>query len=185
MTAFEPRHPFTEENIMTTPLSRALPTDRLPHGFQVLATVLLTGALFAIGWALSEAGLLDLAATGLAFFVVTFARQMGVGLSSRAPKEFAGSAKIIDQIRADWTAWIAHRTVLSRALIATVMTVGFLLLRAAITGLLTVIASPWVALAAGLAISAAVASPVLMRALIETIGGGSGRAETVEEASPR
>lgn len=167
---------------MTSPLSRALPTDRLPHGFQVLATMLLTGSLFAIGWALSEAGLLDLASTGLAFFVVTFARQMG--LSSRAPREFAGTAQIVTQMRSDWTGWVEGRTVLSRALLAATMTVGFLLLRAAITGLLTVIASPWVALAAGLAISAAVASPVLLRALLETVAGDSGNAETEERVSP-
>ena len=170
---------------MSTPLARAMPTDRLPHGWQVLATVLLTGALFALGWALSEAGLLDLAATGLAFWALAFARQMGLDLGRRAPKEFSGTAQIITQMRADWTAFLRHRTILSRALIATAMTIGFLMLRAAITGLLTVIASPWIALAVGLAAAAAVASPFLVRALMETIAGGSGRAdvETEGEAS--
>ena len=168
---------------MTTPIARALPTDRLPHGWQVLATMLLAGSLFALGWALNQAGLLDVASTGLAFWAVTFARQMGVSLSRRAPKEFAGTARIIDQLRADFTAWIAGRTILSRALIAAVLTVAFLLLRAAISGILTVIASPWVALAVGLAAAAAVASPFLVRALMETIGGSSGRVETEGEAS--
>lgn len=163
---------------MTTPIARALPTDRLPHGWQVLATMLLAGSLFALGWALSQAGLLDVASTGLAFFTVTLARQMGVSLSSRAPREFAGTARIIDQARTDFQNWVAGRTLLSRALIAAVLTIGFLLLRAAISGILTVIASPWVALAVGLAAAAAVASPFLVRALMETVSGGSGRVET-------
>lgn len=168
---------------MSTPIARVLPTDRLPHGWQVAASVLLVGALFSLAWALSEAGLLDLAATGLAFWALAFARQMGLDLSRRAPKEFSGTAQIISQMRADWTAFLRHRTILSRAVIATAMTVGFLMLRAAITGLLTVIASPWIALAAGLALAAAVASPFLVRALMETIGGSSGRVETEGEAN--
>lgn len=160
---------------MSTPLRRALPTDNLPHGWQVGATMLLVGALFSLAWALSQAGLLDLAATGTAFFAVTLARQMGLGLTGRVPREFQGTARMIDQARSDFAAWIAARTLLSHALIAVAYTVAFLLLRAAMTATLTVIASPWLALAVGLALAAAVASPLLIRSLIETVSGSAGR----------
>lgn len=167
-----------------TPLSRALPTDRLPHGWQVAATLLLTGALFALGWALSQAGLLDIAATGLAFFGVALARQMRVGFTTRAPREFSGSARMLDQIRSDFQTWLSGRTLLSHALIAAAHTTAFLLLRSAISAVLSVIASPWVALAVGLAAAAAVASPFLVSAVIDTLAGRSGLTETGEEVSP-
>lgn len=168
---------------MTTPLRHALPTDRLPHGWQVISVLLLVGALFSLGWALSQAGLLDLAATGIAFFTTTLVRQMGVSITSRAPKEFEGSARLIDQVRSDFALWLAHRTLLSHALLAVGYTILFLLLRAATSAILTVIASPWIALAAGLALAAAVASPLLIRSLGETLAGRSGRAETAEEVN--
>lgn len=151
------------------------------HIWHVLGTILLVGAVFSLAWALSAAGLLDIAATGLAFFTVTFMRQMGVGLSTHAPREFEGSANLLRQVQADFQRWLASRSVISHALLAVAYTVVFLLCRAALTAILTVIASPWVALAAGLALAAAVASPSLIRSLTEAVGTRSRRSETTSE----
>src|SRR5690625_7716646 len=82
-------------------------------------------------------------------------RQLGVGLTTVAPREFDGSANLIRQLQADFARWIATRSVVAHALIAMAYTAAFLLSRAALSAILTVIASPWVALAVGLALAAA------------------------------
>ncbi|SMX86169.1 hypothetical protein [Brevibacterium aurantiacum] len=151
------------------------------HAWHVGATCLLVGAIFSLAWALSRAGMLDLAATGLAFFVTALARQMGIGLSTAAPREFEGSANLLRQLQADFARWLSTRSVIAHALIALGYTIAFLLARAALSGIMTVIASPWVALAAGLALAAAVASPSLVRSLAEAAGGRSQREESVGE----
>lgn len=151
------------------------------HIWHVLGTVLLVGAVFSLAWALSAAGMLDLAATGVAYFVVTLARQMGVGLTTAAPREFAGSAQLISQLQTDFARWLSTRSMIAHALIAMGYTIAFLLARAALSAILTVIASPWVALAAGLALAAAVASPSLIRSLFDAVGKRSQRAEELEE----
>lgn len=140
------------------------------HVWHVGATCLLVGAVFSLAWALSRAGMLDLAATGVAFFVTAFARQMGIGLSTAAPREFERSTNLLRQLQADFARWLSTRSVIAHALIALGYTIAFLLARAALSGMLTVIASPWVALAAGLALAAAVASPSLIRSLAEAVG---------------
>ncbi|NJE65498.1 hypothetical protein EZE58_01090 [Brevibacterium sp. LS14] len=135
------------------------------HKWQVAAVILLGGALFALGWALSQSGLLEIAATGLAFFATSFARSMWA-TSSWAPKEFAKSAGLISQLRADWNEWISTRGTLAKALMALAMTVVFMVIRAVVSGALQVIASPWIALAIGLAGAAVIASPSLIRGAI-------------------
>lgn len=145
------------------------------HVWHVAGTVLLVGAIFSLAWALSQAGMLDLAATGVAYFAVTFMRQLGVGLATAAPREFEGSANLIRQLQTDFARWLAARSVVAHALIAVAYTVAFLLSRAALSAILTVIASPWVALAVGLALAAAVASPSLISSLFDVVGRRAGR----------
>lgn len=151
------------------PLLRVLPTDRLSHGWQVLATLLAGASFFVLCWYLSKQGLLDLAATGLAFFVVSLVRQLGSVVTSRVPKEFVKSASMVAQLRADLSEWMANRKLLSHVLIALVATLVFLLIRSVAATLMGWIASPWLALAIGLAIAAAVASPVLVKSLGDSL----------------
>ena len=150
------------------------------HIWHVAGTILLVGALFSLAWALSRAGMLDLAATGSAFFIVTLMRQLGVGLATVAPREFEGSANLVRQLQSDFARWIATRSVVAHALIAMAYTAAFLLSRAALSAILTVIASPWVALAVGLALAAAVASPSLISSLIDVAGRRAESEEDVE-----
>ena len=151
------------------PLFKALPTDRLPHGWQVLATLLAGGAVFTLCWYLSQKGLLDIAATGLSFFIFTLIRQLGTSLTSRAPSEFAKSASMIDAFRADLAAWSANRKMLTHVLIAFGATLLFLAGRAIASTVMVLIASPWLALALGLMVAAAVASPVLVKGIADSI----------------
>lgn len=164
------------------PLTRILPTDRLPHVWQVIATLLAVASLWTLCWWLSEQGMLDLAATGLAFYVVTLTKQIGGSLSSRAPKEFKATAGLVDTARADFAAWMANRKLLSHVLIALAVTILFLVGRFVASTVMAMIASPWLALAVGLAVAAAVASPVLVRGVIASMKSGT---ETKEPAHER
>lgn len=150
-------------------LNRILPTDRLPHGWQVAATLLGVASIFTLCWYLSEKGLLDLAATGLTFFVMTVVRLIGPSLQKRAPAEFKGSAALLDQLRLDYSTWVQSRKLASQVVIAFVVTVAYLVGRYLASLLLQAIASPWLALALGLMLAAAVASPVLVKGLMDTM----------------
>lgn len=156
-----------------------LPTDRLPHIWQVLATLLAVASIFTLCWWLSQKGLLDLAATGASFYVVTFMRQLGPSLAKKAPREFEKTAGLIDTARRDMAEWMANRKLLSLAVIASVMTISFLVMRYIASVALQMIASPWLALAIGLALAAAVASPVMVKGIVGTLGR-NGRSEEEE-----
>lgn len=154
-------------------MKAVLPTDKLPHIWQVLATVLVGASVFVLCWYLSQKGLLDLAATALSFYAVTFLRQLGPSLTKKAPQEFRRTVGLIDTVREDLGAWMANRKVLSLALIALVATIVFLVFRYIASVVMVAIASPWLALAAGLAVAAAVASPVMVKGIFSTLSGRS------------
>lgn len=138
-------------------------TDKLPHGWQVLATLFAVASVFTLCWYLSQKGLLDLAATGLSFFIMTLSRHLAPSFSQRAPNEFKATATLLDQARADFDKWMKSRKLLSLVVISFAYTVLFLIVRYTASLFMAFIASPWLALAIGLALAACVASPVLVR----------------------
>ena len=150
-------------------------TDRLPHGWQVLATILAVGGLFSIAWGLSIAGQLDLAASGLSFFVMTLLPRLGwAGRVS----EFSGTLEIIRQMRSDWDRYMGRRGVLAHVVVALGLTIVWLVLRVITTWVLHIVTTPWTALGAGLLLAAVVASPLLIQAVTAPIraqkGGDAG-----------
>ena len=148
------------------PLLKALPTDRLPHVWQVLATLLAVASLFTLCWYLSQYGLLDLAATAVSFFTITFLRQLAPSLASRAPSELRQTASLLDTARTELAAYLRNRKTFTLALFSIVATVCFLIGRALASIVLVAIASPWLALSGGLLLGAVVASPVLAKSVI-------------------
>lgn len=150
------------------PLLKVLPTDRLPHFWQVLATLLAVASVFTVCWWLSQQGLVDVCATGLSFFVVSLTRMMGPSLAKRAPREFRRTAGLLDTVRADFAEYMANRKLVSLAIIAMASTIFFLLGRFIASTVMTAIASPFLALAVGLALAAGVASPVLVKSIAES-----------------
>jgi hypothetical protein len=133
--------------------------------------------MFTLCWWLSKNGLLDLAATGISFFAVTFLRMVGPSLAKRAPREFERTAGLLDTARADFAQWMSHRKLLSLSIIALVSTIAFLIGRFIASTVMAAIASPWLALAVGLALAAAVASPVLVRSIAESFRKPSDESE--------
>lgn len=151
------------------PLLKVLPTDRLPHVWQVLATLLAVASVFTLCWWLSQQGLLDLCATGISFFVVSLTRMIGPSLAKHAPREFRRTAGLLDTARADLAEYMANRKLLSLAIIALIATMAFLIGRFIASTVMAAISSPWLALAVGLALAAAVASPLLLKSIIESL----------------
>src|SRR5699024_44870 len=163
---------------------KAIMPSALPCRFQIAATLIPTASLTVLCCYRSPNRLRALAATGFSFFIVTVTRQIAPSLSSRADKtDFANSAQIIDALRNDFSAWMSHRRILGHVLIAIAATLLFLVCRFVASTVLTMIASPLLALALGLAVTAAIASPVLIKALIDTVKTSTAPVNTVKTST--
>ncbi|MDN5587299.1 MAG: hypothetical protein L0G69_12145 [Brevibacterium sp.] len=145
--------------------------NNLAHGWQVAATIFIGGSLFFVSWWLSVQGWLELGATALTFFVLQLIRMSGVSLAEKANKsapELKQTATNIDTARREFRDWIAANTVLANCILAVLFTAVFLGGRVAASAVMTLIASPLLAAALGLAVTAVVISPVLVRAMLDT-----------------
>lgn len=147
--------------------SLILPTDKLSHTWTVAGTILMGGAVTLTAWWMSTSGLAELAATAVAFWILTLVRMLSPGLQRLAPGEMKASAGLIDTLRRDISAWMGSRSILSQAIIAALLTAAFLVLRAGARWVLTALSSPILAGAVGLAVAALVAAPHLARAVGE------------------
>lgn len=156
------------------PMSRVVPSH-LAHGWSVAAAILAGGAIFVFAWYLSQNGLLDIMATFLSMFIVSLIRQLSPGLVATAPAEWKRTAGLIATMRADWLLWLERRRLLSHVLLAAGYGVLFVCGRGIMIVLLNFVASPLIAIAIGLASSAMLASPILFKALFDTVAGRLGR----------
>lgn len=152
---------------MSALASLVLPTDRLSHAWTVAGTVLMGGAVTMAAWWMSTSGLAELAATGLAFWLLTLVRMLSPGLQRLAPDEMQDSARMLDVLRRDLAAWMGTRSILSQAILAALLTAAFLVLRGIARWALEALSSPILAGALGLAVAALVAAPHLARAIGE------------------
>lgn len=147
--------------------------DSLPHGWNVLASIFIGGAITALAYALSSAGLAELAGTFLTYWVVFCFQRLFSKMAGSRKGHFAGSSAMLRQFQQDAAAWMRDRTVLSIFLLGFFVAVAFTAARSGVIGLLQVFGNPWFALAGGLLVAALVASPVLFRDLGAALGSGS------------
>lgn len=141
-----------------------LKIDSLPHHWQVLAAVLLSGGLTALAYGLTQAGLAELAASCLSFygfFVGT--RLLAKIAASREARHFRETREFIGTAYGELQAWLADRKLLAIAIIGVPVTVAFVTLKSAIALALGAFSNVWFAVAAGLIVAAFVASPLLFR----------------------
>lgn len=150
------------------PLMKVLPTDRLPHGFQIGATVALGAGIFVLCWYLSKEGMLEIAATAMTYFVIQLGRMSGTSLAKRAPVEFKDTATMIDTARRDYATWMSNRKLLSHFILAALATGLFITCRFLASTVMTIIASPLLAIALGLGVTAFVISPVLFKGVVDS-----------------
>lgn len=161
--------------------------DALPHGWQVLASLLITGSITAISYGLSKAGLAEVAGTGLSMYAVFVFQRLFVQVArARRGGHFQGSRAILAQFQADWSAFMADRSTLAIFILGVPVTLAYLALRSVCIGVLGVFGNIWFALGFGLLFGAAVASPVLFRDLGRLVAAGKTdeRSTTSEAPAP-
>lgn len=155
--------------------------DSLPHGWQVLATVLLGGSVTAISYGLTQAGLLELASSFLTFYVIFVGGRL-IGKIKRlgAGRHFRESSALLGTLMREADQWVTDRKILAIALLGLPVTVGALAVKAGFAVLLGLLSSWYFALGAGLLLAAIVCSPLLfsgMGRLVMRDGGGDDRVD--------
>jgi len=156
----------------TTPAPTPRPTigdvivrvDALPHGWQVLATILLGGAIAATAYGLSQLGWLELVSTFMTAFALALGRMLMAGRPVGDGTAFAGTRGMLQTVRDDVNAFVTTRPALAKVFMALGYALVFIAARSAFTWVLGVLSNVWFAVALGLIVAAAVASPVLFKA---------------------
>ena len=155
------------------------PMERLAHGWQVLASLLLTGAVTALCYALSQAGLAELAGTAMSFYAVFVGTRVFAKVAASRPGgHFDATKNLLRQAQADFRTWMTDRTLLALFVLGVPATVSYVALRSACIALLAVFGNLWFAVAFGLLFGALVASPVLFRDLGRLVTRDSGISPT-------
>lgn len=141
----------------------------LPHGWQVLATYLLCGAIAMGAYGISEAGFGEAAATILTAFALCFIRLVLNSAESKLARgvlsDFAETVDAVSTFRREAGQAVNRRPLAAKALLALGYGFGFFGLHAVVAWLFGFLENPWLAGAVGLAFSAVVTSPVLFRQL--------------------
>lgn len=150
------------------PLMKVLPTDRLPHGFQIASTIAIGAGIFVLCWYLSNEGMLEIAATGMTYFIVQLGRMSGSSVAKRVPVEFKETGEFIDTARRNYATWVSNRKLLSHLILAVLATILFIGCRFLASTVMTIIASPLLAIALGLGVTAFVISPVLFKGMVDS-----------------
>lgn len=144
--------------------------DGSNHGWTVLGTLLLCGALGMAAWAITNAGALDLAATGLSFFFVQLVMMMfKAGLivmpEGKNSQDFAESRGILKTLWRDFQAFQANSPIWRMALLALGFTIGYLVFRLGLSLALGVFSNIWIAGAASALIASLIVSPKLFSSM--------------------
>ena len=149
---------------------KMLKVDALPHGWQVLATILLTGSLTAIAYGVTKAGLAEIAAAFLSFWLVFVSRHLFAKIvASRAVKHFAESKKILEVFASEVSAWILDRQLLAICLLGVPVSFAFVCLKAFLAFALGAFGSVYFAVGFGLLFASVVCSPLLFKSMREVI----------------
>lgn len=144
--------------------------NQLPHGYQILGTLLLGGGVTAAGYGLSQLGLLDLAATFITCFMLTFFRLVfDFTKRPKADADFAKTRAGISAFVEEFDSFMKSRAILGKAIIATGYAMIFLAARWVVILLIGLMANVWIAVAVGLVLASVIASPILWRAMSGSI----------------
>lgn len=156
----------------------------LPHGWQVLATYLLCGAIAMAAYGISEAGFAEAAATILTAFAFCFVRLVFKTGEARLARgvlgDFTETMETLSTFRKEAATAVERRPLAAKALIALGYGFAFFLTHAAVRWCFAFLENPWLAGAVGLAFSVVVISPVLFRQLFASF-----RADDEETESER
>lgn len=143
--------------------------------YQILATLLLCGAIGMVAYALAKNGWLELAATMLTMFLIQLTRMLFmngiIGLPERqGDDDFEGTKGLLRTLAADFRVWQAKSAIWRLALLAAAYTLGFMLARAAMTFALGVFTNVWIAGAAAALLASVIIFPSLLGSAARYLG---------------
>ncbi|MHC6176183.1 hypothetical protein [Glutamicibacter endophyticus] len=163
--------------------------DRGPdnHAWTVLGTLLACGAVGMAAWAISNAGMLDLAATGLTVFFFQMVQLMAkVGLIVLPEKkggDFAATSGNIKTFLREFQEFQAKSPIWRLAAMALAYTVAFMVARWGLSVVLGVFDNVWIAGAAAALVASLIVAPNLFGGLAAKLKSKSG-VQVRTQASP-
>lgn len=137
----------------------------LPHHYQIIGVALLGAAVAMAAYGFSELGLIDMAATFMTCFLLTFGRLAFAFKPPTEGSDFAQTRTFVGNLVAEYKEFTRTRAVLGKAIIAVASALLFLGCRWLVITGFGFLANPWLAAAIGALVASAVASPVLWRAM--------------------
>lgn len=135
------------------------------HAWTVLGTLLACGALAMAAWAISNAGLLDLAATGLTMFgfqLISLMFKSGlIVVPEKKSAEFAQTASHVKIAWREFQEWQGRSPIWRLAALALAYTFAFLIARFFLSIALGIFANVWIAGAMGALVASLIVAPTL------------------------
>lgn len=154
--------------------------DRGPdnHVYTIIGTLLACGAVGMAAWAISNAGMLDLAATGLTVFFFQLVQvMMKVGLITlpeRKSTDFQQTSGLLKTAWREFQEFQGRSPIWRMALLALGFTVGYMIFRWGLSVALGIFSNVWIAGAASALIASFIVAPQLFTNLVSKMKTKSG-----------
>ena len=152
------------------------------HGWQVAGTIIGIGGVGMLAWALSNAGMLDLAATGLTVFGFQFVGLMlKAGLLVLPEDDGPDFRETKGALRTAWRefqAFQARSPIWRLAAMAVIYTIGFMIVRLLLTYAMGIFSNVWIAGGISALVASVIIAPTLISDLVKGIGSKTGVAVT-------
>lgn len=148
------------------------------HAWTVLGTLLACGSVGMAAWAISNAGALDLAATGLFFFFMQLISMMlKAGLivvPEKNRKDFGETRGLLKTAWREFQEFQGRSPIWRMALLALGFTVGYMIFRWGLSVALGIFSNVWIAGAASALIASFIVAPQLFTNLVSKMKTKSG-----------
>lgn len=145
------------------------------RGYQIIATLLLCGALGAVAWALAENGWIEMAATSLTMFLVQLTRMLFSNgllcLPESGEGEFKGTVGLVKTMAAEYRNWMGKSPIWRLVIMAAAYTVVFMVARFIVTWALGVFTNIWIAGAACAVVASLIIFPSLIGDAVKAVSG--------------
>jgi hypothetical protein len=176
---------MTDQNININ-LDRGGPEN---HAWTVLGTLLACGAVGMAAWAISNAGALDLAATGLSFFFVQLISMMFkaglIVVPEKNSNDFAESRGMLKTLWKEFQEFQGRSPIWRMALLALGFTIAYMIFRLGLSFALGIFSNVWVAGAAAALIASVIVAPQLFSSMVSKMTTRSGVQIKTKTEEPR
>ena len=150
------------------------------RGWTILGTLLACGAVGMLAWAISNAGMLDLAATGLTFFFMQFVSMMfkagvlTVEGKGKHDEDFTQTRGMLKTAFTEFQDFQRRSPIWRMALMAFGFTIGYLLFRWGMSVALGIFKNVWIAGAASALLASVIVAPDLFSRMFSSMKKTSG-----------